>query len=88
MIYDINLNPITDESKIDLSVGMIIKKPAVKAEAMDKTEYGPEDIEELDVYVVDEHKKLRKERANIPTDIDRLEARLAYVEMMTGLLEV
>lgn len=93
MIYDENLNPITDESTIDLSVGRIMKMSIVKPDVIPvdhitKFRYEPDDLEEVDVYIVDELKKFIKEHGEAPTDMDRLEARLAYVEMMTGLMEV
>ena len=91
MIYDTNFNPI-DESEIDLSIGMItlnykVKEGVAPVDNITKFIYAPEDLEEIKVYVVDQHAKMRKEMENVPTEIDRLEARLTYLEMMTGYLE-
>jgi hypothetical protein len=40
------------------------------------------------MYVIDTKRANKKNAIEIPSDFDRLEARLTYLEMMTGFLEV
>ena len=93
MLYDINWNVI-DESQVDLSIGVISpafrpKKGVTPIDNITKFVYEPDEIEEVRMYIVDEHRKARKEMANKPSSMDRLEAQVTYTAMMTDtLLEV
>ena len=95
MLYDINWN-IIDESQVDLSIGVITpafrpKKGVIPVDNITKFVYEPDEMEEVRMYIIDEHRKARKEMENQPTRLDRIEAQVAYIAMMTGnsdILEV
>lgn len=92
MIYDQNWN-VLDDSEIDLSVGAIVniqrpKEGVVPVDDITKFFYPPEELEEVAMYIIDTKRANRKNSIETPTELDRLEARLTYLEIMTGFLEV
>ena len=90
MIYDVNFN-IIDESEIDLSIGFIttgykLKEDATPIDNVTKFFRPLEDYDEVQMYIVDEHRKARKEAETIPSQLDIIEAQVAYTAMMTDTL--
>jgi hypothetical protein len=78
--------PISVES-IDLEKGFLVPFTAIKEDAtpiddITKFAWVDEDYEDAMMYV------LNQEVNYTPTELDKLDARLTYVEMMTGIMEV
>ena len=74
-------------SEYDLTKGELVPQYRVKDNAtpidnISKFAWDPEDFEECLMYLP------LREKNIAPTEIDKLEARLTYLEMMTGYLEV
>lgn len=82
MVYDLNGNILEsyDLTKGSLSVRTVIRKDAVPIDNVTKFAWADEDYEEIRVYIPHEVS------ANEPSQLDRIEAQVAYTAMMTGTL--
>lgn len=82
MVYDLNGNVLEsyDLSKGSLSTRTVIRTGAVPIDNITKFAWADDDYEEVQVYIP------YGEPENTPSQLDRIEAQLAYTAMMTGTL--
>lgn len=82
MVYDLNGNVLEsyDLSKGSLSTRTVIRAGAVPIDNITKFAWADDDYEEVQVYIPYE------EQTTEPTQLDRIEAQVAYTAMMTGTL--
>lgn len=82
MVYDLNGNVLEsyDLTKGSLSVRTVIRPEAAPIDNVTKFAWADEDYEEIQVYIPYEV------TANEPSQLDRIEAQVAYTAMMTGTL--
>ena len=82
MVYDLNGNVLEsyDLTKGSLSVRTVIRPDAVPIDNVNKFAWADDDYEEVQVYIPHE------EQTTEPTQLDRIEAQVAYTAMMTGTL--
>ena len=82
MVYDLNGNVLEsyDLTKGSLSVRTVIRPEAAPVDNVTKFAWADEDYEEIQVYIPHE------EQTTEPTQLDRIEAQVAYTAMMTGTL--
>lgn len=82
MVYDQNGNQLEsyDLSRGYLQPRTIIRPDAAPIDNVTKFAWADEDYEEIQVYIPYE------EQTTEPTQLDRIEAQVAYTAMMTGTL--
>lgn len=82
MVYDLNGNVLEsyDLTKGSLSVRTVIRPEAAPIDNVTKFAWADEDYEEIQVYIPYEA------LADEPSQLDRIEAQVAYTAMMTGTL--
>lgn len=82
MVYDLNGNILEsyDLTKGSLSVRTVIRPDAVPIDNVNKFAWEDSDYEEVRVYIPYEPPESE------PSQLDRIEAQVAYTAMMTGTL--
>lgn len=82
MVYDLNGNILEsyDLSKGSISTKTVIRPDAVPVDDVTKFAWEDSDYEEIQIYIPYESKNSE------PTQLDRIEAQVAYTAMMTGTL--
>ena len=82
MVYDLNGNVLEsyDLTKGSLSVRTVIRPEAAPIDNVTKFAWAAEDYEEIQVYIPYEAPE------DEPSQLDRIEAQVAYTAMMTGTL--
>ena len=82
MVYDLNGNVLEsfDLKKGRLSIRTVIRPDAAPIDNVTKFAWEDGDYEEVQVYIP------YGEPENTPSQLDRIEAQLAYTAMMTGTL--
>lgn len=82
MVYDLNGNILEsyDLTKGSLSTKTVVRPDAAPIDNVTKFAWEDEDFEDVQVYIPFE------DLANEPTQLDRIEAQVAYTAMMTGTL--
>lgn len=82
MVYDLNGNVLEsyDLTKGSLSVRTVIRPEAAPIDNVNKFAWADEDYEEIQVYIPYEATE------DEPSQLDRIEAQVAYTAMMTGTL--
>lgn len=82
MVYDLNGNVLEsyDLTKGSLSVRTVIRPEAAPIDNVTKFAWADEDYEEIQVYIPYEATE------DEPSQLDRIEAQVAYTAMMTGTL--
>ena len=82
MVYDLNGNILEsfDLTKGRLSIRTVIRPNAAPIDNVKKFAWEDGDYEEVQVYIP------YGEPENTPSQLDRIEAQLAYTAMMTGTL--
>lgn len=82
MVYDLNGNILEsyDLTKGSLSVRTVIRPEAAPIDNVTKFAWADEDYEEIQIYIPYEA------LADEPSQLDRIEAQVAYTAMMTGTL--
>lgn len=82
MVYDLNGNVLEsfDLTKGRLSIRTVIRPDAAPIDNVKKFAWEDGDYEEVQVYIP------YGEPENTPSQLDRIEAQLAYTAMMTGTL--
>lgn len=82
MVYNLNGNVLEsyDLSKGSLSTRTVIRAGAVPIDNITKFAWADDDYEDVQVYIPYE------EQTAEPTQLDRIEAQVAYTAMMTGTL--
>ena len=82
MVYDLNGNILEsyDLTKGSLSTKTVVRPDATPIDNVTKFAWADEDYEEIQVYIPYEV------TTNEPSQLDRIEAQVAYTAMMTGTL--
>lgn len=82
MVYDLDGNVLEnyDLTKGYLQPKTVIKPDAITPDGVTKFAWDDDDYEEIQVYIPYEHQESE------PTQLDRIEAQVAYTAMMTGTL--